>query len=397
MYTDLVTEFKERGAKVYVVTQGDRQRTKKTSVERHESVSVLRVKTGHMTKRKRPEKGLITIYKGRIFKKAVKKHFKGIKYDLILCTTPPVTQPKTIAYLKKRYKCPVYLLLMDIFPQSAVDLGMIKRRSFAYRKLRRCEKRLYKVSDYIGCMSERNLSYLCQHNPHIPPPSVELCQNSLKPAKISQIFSYNRTEVREQYGLPKDAVILFYAGSLDRPEGIEFLYKIMERLRDRDDIFFLIVTSGNEFERTATFLAEKSIKNARILRDTPAENYKLLTCSDIGLAFLSDSSISQNIPTQILTYLEAMLPVIACTDVKNDLKNIIERAGCGFWVRSGDISAFLEAAEFLIQTPSTRREMGQSGRRYFLKNFKAESGAEIILSHFAQKKPNPTGVIEHKI
>ena len=61
-------------------------------------------------------------------------------------------------------------MLKDIFPHNAVDLGMIQKtgiKSIIYKYFRNVEKKLYKISDYIGCMSQANVDYVLKHNPEV--------------------------------------------------------------------------------------------------------------------------------------------------------------------------------------------------------------------------------------
>lgn len=71
--------------------------------------------------------------------------------------------------------------MKDIFPQNAVDLGMLTKdglKGFLYRSFREKEKDLYRISDYIGCMSPANVRYVIEHNPEVDPAIVEIAPNS---------------------------------------------------------------------------------------------------------------------------------------------------------------------------------------------------------------------------
>ena len=118
----------------------------------------------------------------RQFKSALGKHFGKVKFDVILYSTPPITFTKVIRYVKRRNpKAMSYLLLKDIFPQNAVDLGMLTKdglKGFLYRSFREKEKDLYRISDYIGCMSPANVRYVIEHNPEVDPAIVEIAPNS---------------------------------------------------------------------------------------------------------------------------------------------------------------------------------------------------------------------------
>ena len=80
-------------------------------------------------------------------------------------------------YVKKRDGAKSYLMLKDIFPQNAVDLGMLQTtglKGLLYKCFRKKEKKLYSLSDRIGCMSQANVDYILKHNPEIPKEKVEI-------------------------------------------------------------------------------------------------------------------------------------------------------------------------------------------------------------------------------
>ena len=166
IYTDLMRKFRDEGHNVYIVTPIERQFGKSTSFYEQDGVHILQVRTLNIQKTNILEKGIGTIWLESQFKNAIKKYLDGIHFDLILYSTPPITLNKVILYLKKCNPQAIsYLLLKDIFPQNAVDLGMFSERSILYKIFRRKEIQLYKDSDFIGCMSPANVKFLLVHNP----------------------------------------------------------------------------------------------------------------------------------------------------------------------------------------------------------------------------------------
>ena len=140
-----------------------------TTFAKAEDICLLGVKTLNVTKSSIIEKGIGQVLLEYQFKYAIRKYYKNIHFDLILYSTPPITFTKVIHYLKSRNACAVtYLLLKDIFPQNAVDLGMMKKsgvRGILYKFFRSKEKNLYRVSDFIGCMSPANVTYPSETQP----------------------------------------------------------------------------------------------------------------------------------------------------------------------------------------------------------------------------------------
>src|SRR5690606_17458145 len=149
-------------------------------------------------------------------------YFSKIKFDLIIYTTPPITITKLIRFVKKRDNAFAYLILKDIFPQNAVDMGMLKPHGFLHRFFLSREKILYEISDKIGCLSEANKQFLFNNNEYIGSGKVEINPNTIKPIKIS----YNREQkldIRKKYNLPTTQKILVYGGNLGKPQGLDFL------------------------------------------------------------------------------------------------------------------------------------------------------------------------------
>ena len=146
IYQDLMRELRGKGCEVHIVCPTQRRNREKTTRFSEDGIHTLRVRTGNVTKCGLIEKGISTLRIEGQFKRAIKKYFGGIKFDLVLYSTPPITFAKVVQYVKKRDGATSYLLLKDIFPQNAVDIGVLKKnglKGLLYRFFRRKEKRLY--------------------------------------------------------------------------------------------------------------------------------------------------------------------------------------------------------------------------------------------------------------
>ena len=227
IYTDLLRKFQSEGWNIYVVTPHERSMELPTELKENGGVHFLGVKTLNLQKTNAIEKGVGQVLVESQFTSAIKKYLSDVKFDLVLYSTPPITFPKVIAYLKRQNpQALTYLLLKDIFPQNAVDLGMMSKtgvKGILYRFFRRKEKKLYALSDYIGCMSPANVEYVLRHNPEVSPAKVEVAPNSLEAPCLPKGEKSNDEEcspsggsgvIREKYGLPTDKPIFIYGGNL---------------------------------------------------------------------------------------------------------------------------------------------------------------------------------------
>lgn len=140
IYTDLMREFICHGHRVYMVVPAERRFHESTSIKESCGAQILRVKTLNIQKSNVVEKGIGTLLLEMQYQCAIKRYWKDIRFDLILYSTPPITFNRVISSQKKRCKAKSYLLLKDIFPQNAVDLGMFSKRSLIYRLFRKKRK-----------------------------------------------------------------------------------------------------------------------------------------------------------------------------------------------------------------------------------------------------------------
>ncbi|KWX85012.1 glycosyl transferase [Paenibacillus riograndensis] len=382
LYVDLMSEFKERGDEVFVICQREKRYDKETELKYENGIQVLRVKTGNVTKTGFIEKGISTLLIERQFIKAVKEHFKNIKFDLVIYSTPPITFVKVVEYIKKRDGSKSYLLLKDIFPQNAVDLGIIKERSLIWYYFRKKERKLYTLSDNIGCMSKANADYVIKHNAEIDINKVEVCPNSIKPVDLPCHSSIEREKIRSKYNIPTESVVYIYGGNLGKPQGIDFLIDILDSVKNMENIYFLIIGSGTEFDKIKNQIVINEQMNTRLEEYMPKNEFdEILSVSDVGLVFLDKRFTIPNFPSRINSYMEFGLPVLAATDVNTDVKDMLHEANCGLWSQSGDLKGFKNNVITLNSDEKLRLEMGSNGRAYMEENFTVDKTYEIIVAH----------------
>ncbi|RNA61678.1 glycosyltransferase WbuB [Chryseobacterium nematophagum] len=347
IYQDLLRKFRNEGHDVTIVTPVERRKGISTNYKVKDGVSILQVKTLNIQKAHIIEKGIGTLAIEYQYLLAIKKYASDKKFDLVLYSTPPITFAKVISYIKKRDHAYSYLLLKDIFPQNAVDIGMLKEKGFLHRQFLNKEKKLYQISDTIGCMSPANAEFILRHNPEINSQKVEVNPNTIEPIEINYTDEEKRS-IRQQYQIPIDKRVLVYGGNLGKPQGVDFLLETIAGTKN-ENAFFLIVGNGTEFPKIKQWFETNNPPNAKLLQSLPKEDYdKLLASSDIGLIFLDKNFLIPNFPSRLLSYLEMQKPVITATDPNTDIGDIVEKNGCGLKVLAGDIQAMNKAVDTLV-------------------------------------------------
>lgn len=381
IYTDLMREFVRHGHTMHIVVPAERRFHQSTEILDSGHVKILRVWTLNIQKTNLIEKGIGTLLLEYQYQRAIRKYWGNVKFDLVLYSTPPITFNRVITALKKQ-GTKTYLLLKDIFPQNAVDLEMFSKFSLIYKLFRKKEKRLYQLSDYIGCMSPANVDYVLRNNREIEEGRVEVCPNSIELCKNGQA-AWPTADLLQKLNIPSDKMLFIYGGNLGRPQGIDFLINVLTANEKRNDSYFIIVGSGTEYMKMKLWFDKNVPNNACLLSSLPKMEYDtLVRACDVGLIFLDKRFTIPNFPSRLLSYLENRMPVLMATDRNTDIGEIAKANGFGLWTESGNIDTFMEMVDFMTADRERMKAMGEKGFVYLKNNYIVEYSYDIIMSHF---------------
>ncbi len=384
---DLIHELKNKGHSIHVICSNERRNGQATSLCEENGCRILRVKTGNNKNTNLIEKGISNLMMPYQYNSAIKKYYSDVKFDLIMYPTPPVTNVKTVKYIKKRDNAKSYLLLKDIFPQNAVDIGMMTKsgpKSVIYKMFRKKEEELYKVSDYIGCMSQANVDYLLKHNPYISADKVHINPNSIEVEEYTKDYE-GIAEIKKKYNIPENATTFIYGGNLGRPQGIPFLIDCLKANANKSDRFFVICGSGTEYGKLKKYVNDEKPSNVLLISRLPKAEYEaFVKAFDVGLIFLDHRFTIPNFPSRLLSYMQSRMPVLACTDPNTDVGKVIVEGGFGWWCESNSVQKFTEAVE--LATKENLEQMGDIGYDYLKAHYTAKQGADIVCEYAGQKE-----------
>ena len=385
MYPDILRYFMNKGHEVYIAGSYERKTNKNTKIICEGNSKLLKIRIGNITKCGMIEKGISTLLISYQYKKAINVYFNKIKFDLILFSTPPITLVSLVKYIKKRDNAFAYLMLKDIFPQNAMDLGSFKK-NMMYRLLyyffRVKEKELYNISDKIGCMSPANIEYIKRNNPQIYPKKIELCPNCFEYKKIKK-SNRTRNELRNKYHIPINKTVFVYGGNLGISQGIDFLLDCIKNCNNTD-AFFLIVGDGTEYDKIERYIHDIQLKNIKLIKFLPKQEYdEMIGSCDVGLIFLNHKFTIPNFPSRILSYMQAELPVLAATDTSTDIGKIIVNNNFGWWCESNNSEKVVESINLILH--SDLCAMGKNASAYFKNNYTSQIVYDIIISSTKNK------------
>lgn len=364
-YTDLLKKFAKEGHKVYVVGALEKRNGRATELGIEEGINVLRVRVGNITKTNLIEKGISTLTLGYLYKKAIDKYWGQFSFDLILYTTPPITIAGLVSKLKKKYNAYTYLLLKDIFPQNAIDIGILSPKGWkgiVYRYFKYIERQLYSISDKIGCMSNANIDFILKNNKEIAKDKIELCPNTIDFVHESEI--HRDDAILEKYKIPKDKYLLLYGGNFGKPQNVDYVIEAIDRCSDIEAVHFILCGSGTEFSKIDLYIKNANPKHVTIIDCLlPYEEYSCLVAScDVGLLFLDYRFTIPNFPSRLLDYMNYGLPVIAATDINTDVGRIIMEENFGWWVESKNPQEFRNLISSIFESKQIEDELQEKSR-----------------------------------
>ncbi|MEG2232684.1 MAG: glycosyltransferase family 4 protein [Bacilli bacterium] len=378
IYTDLLREFIKNGHKVYIISPIERKYHKKTYLIKEKNSRILRVRIGNIQKTNLLEKGISTVLIEYQINHVIKQYFSNVRFDLILYSTPPTTYAKVIEYIKKRDNAKSYLLLKDIFPQNAVDMEMFSKKSLIYKYFRKKEKRLYQISDQIGCMSQANVDYVKKHNSFIDKNIIHVCPNSIEIVDKKRNEN-QKIEIREQYHIPQNKKVFIYGGNLGKPQDIPFVIECLKDNENKEDRFFVICGTGTEYEKIKKYINEYKPKNVLLIQGLLKDEYEdLIAACDVGLIFLDHRFTIPNFPSRLLSYMQNSMPVVACTDVNTDIGQVIENGEFGWWCESNSVDGFTKIIDKVCG-----EDLRSNGRRaaiYLQREYAIEKSYHIIMN-----------------
>jgi glycosyltransferase involved in cell wall biosynthesis len=382
IYTDLAEALHEAGHEITVVASEQKRNRTETSIGNERGFKVLRVVTGNYYDVGLIEKGLTTLRLPALMKKGIHKYITEDGFDFVLYEAPPVTNGNLVSWTKRKFKCASYLMLKDIFPQNAVDLGMIKKNSILHKYFSLKEKQLYNSADIIGCMSQANIDYVLTHNKWLDKEKVELFPNT---KSIAANITSNGMDIRKKFGINREQKVFLFGGNMGKPQYIHILSEAIINLQSNKDIYFLFVGRGTERHVLEETIRSHSIRNAKVVENLPRDEYEeVIKECDVGFIILDPRFTIPNYPSRILSYMEYAKPVLVATDINTDIKELVEKANCGHWIHSADTKEFICKIEEMRKMENLK-EMGENGREYLEKNFPLSRSIKILESHYNKR------------
>ena len=287
------------------------------------------------------------------------------KQDVILTYSPPLPLGISACLLGKIKKVPFIFNVQDIFPQSVIDLGLLKSK-ILIKISEIMEKFIYKNAYYITVHSEGNRENIISKN--VDPEKIVTIHNWVDTDLIKPVKAQDNN-FRRKNNL-KDKFVVSFAGVMGFAQGLDIVINCAELLKSYKDILFLLIGDGVKKVSLLKKANELKLKNVKFLPLQPKEMYPLvLEASDISLVTLNKNVITPVVPSKLLSIMASGCPVVASMNLKGDAIKIIKAVQCGYCVEADDAEGLSNAILKLYHNPTLKDKFGLNGRKYAVKHF----------------------------
>ncbi len=320
---DLSREFVRQGHDLTVLLPGSDQ-NQPWVLEDMDGVRVLRLKAPRTKDIGRIRRALAELAMPFAMRRAMRASpLAQARWDGVVWYSPSIFHGPLVKVLKRASGCKGYLIIRDIFPEWAADMGLMGR-GLPYCFFQAIARYQYSVADFIGVQSPGNLEYFSSFLARHPERRVEVLQNWLgKETESPCPIDITRTALAGRR-------IFVYAGNMGVAQQMDKLLDLATAMRDHENIGFLFVGRGSEASRLRRRANELRLYNTLFHDEiSPDEIPALYRQCDVGLISLDSRHKTHNIPGKFLTYMQAGLPVLASVNDGNDLKALIEAKGVG--------------------------------------------------------------------
>jgi len=265
-----------------------------------------------------------------------------------------------------------WLHVQDFEVDAAFELGDISSQHLRSWALA-IEQRLLSAFDRVSTISGRMMDRLVQKR-------VDSARCLLFPNWVDTNLIYPLrcpSPLRRQLGIPEDAIVALYSGSMGKKQGLDLLVDVARQLSHRSNLRFVFCGEGSY--RQTLFEKAKDLPNITLLPVQRSERLNdLLNLADIHLLSQRADAADLVMPSKLTGMLASGRPVLATADHGTQLARAVR--GLGIVVPPGNLDAFVSAILDLAADKDLRLKLGREARRYALNYL----DSLVILNQFEQ-------------
>ena len=292
---------------------------------------------------------------------------------LYIGSTPPING-LLFAFIKKIKRLPVVYNLQDIFPDSLVGTGLAKRDGLLWKIGRVIEGITYRNADRIIVISDDFKKNIMAKG--VPEEKIVVVYNWVDENAVVPIAK-DENILYDELCINREKFTVVYAGNFGYAQNIDVTIAAAERLKDVDDIQFLMFGTGGLVEDYKKIAQEKGLKNMFFFPLQPAEKVsQVYSLGDLGIVTCKKGLGKGAFPSKTWSIMSAGTPVIANYDDDTDLERLIKDNGLGVFSAADDSEQMAERIMEMYNDRVLCAEYGRNARQYIVDNVSKDKSTQ---------------------
>lgn len=293
------------------------------------------------------------------------------RFDVVYSNTVPMAGPLAI-YLASRLRGARFVYgIFDIYPEAALEAKIV-RKGYFFRLCRAMDvwvcRRAMRIR-VIGYQQKKTLL-----NRGILEEKIAVVPLWLDEQRVHPLEGTSRWRLENR--IEPEKIVVLYAGTIGLISGAGVVLDVAAQMKMCQNVLFLFVGEGALKAELARRVVEEELSNVRLLPFQQEERLnEVFQSADIGLVTLLPGAGKNSVPSKVLGYLAAGLPVVASADADSDVVVYLREGECGRVGPAGDAGALRNAIESLLDR-HTREAAGVAARRCFERNFARRTGTK---------------------
>jgi len=279
----------------------------------------------------------------------------------ILVLTNPPFLAFTCAILKTLRLGPSYIyLIFDVYPDTAVKLGVLKENGLLSRIWERLNTFVFKHASAIvvigRCMKEVITKKMRKYDLQ---PNGKLHHISVwSDDKFISSASNQDNPLRKKWNL-EGKFVVGYFGNMGRFNDMETIIRAADALKDKEDICFLFVGEGHKKQATMEYVARHNLQNCQFHTYVERQDLSyLMNLADVGVVSLLEGQEGLSVPSKAFGLMAAGVPIIAVMSAESEIALIVEEENCGILVKPGEQKVLADSILQLYNDNAQLKQMG---------------------------------------
>jgi len=295
--------------------------------------------------------------------------------DLILATMPPLGLGIAARFLSRLLKVPYALLVEDLQPDAAIDLGMLKPGRMA-NALFHLELLAYRRASVIATLTNGMARRIIAKG--ISSSKVKLVPHWIDESLLNLPVDTPAKPPWVEFAA-QGKFLAVHAGNMGVKQGLDVVLEAAALSSQRDDIAYLLVGDGAEAERLKAKASAQRLSNLRFFPLQPHAAFEnLLSLTGVGLVTQQGCVSDIVFPSKMETLLAAGCPVIASVNRSSEVAETVKQARAGIVVGPENAAELATAVESISRDPERRSRMRYSAREYARQRWNREANLCLL-------------------